>query len=363
MPLSSEQFHILYDGAAQPVVLVREDAVAELNCRAQELFAVGTPLSAYLPQGTALPETLYARPAVLPLVAGGVCVSANTQPLEDALLLFLPPQDERDELAAFSRAAQSISAPLTTLLSVSGTLFPILAEAEDPALQRNLAVLNRACYQLLRVSENLTDLSFIQSGRLPLSLEKTDLADFLDGLSQRADALCRQADRTLEVSLPQAPIFVWIDRRQVRRALLALLSNAIKFTAPGGTVHLTLTRLGRRAVIRVADNGEGMDAEVLIGAFRRYARPETPEDPRFGAGFSLPVVQAVLQAHGGSILLQSQKGGGTDALLTLPAGEPADRTLLKSPRVRIDRSGGFVPELVELSDVLPPEIFDVRNFL
>ena len=51
MPLSSEQFHILYDGAAQPVVLVREDAVAELNCRAQELFAVGTPLSAYLPQG------------------------------------------------------------------------------------------------------------------------------------------------------------------------------------------------------------------------------------------------------------------------------------------------------------------------
>lgn len=74
---------------------------------------------------------------------------------------------------------------------------------------------------------------------------------------------------------------------------------------------------------------------------------------------SLPVVQAIMQAHGGSILLQSQKGGGTDALLTLPAEEPADRTLLKSPRVTIDRSGGAVPELVELSDVLPPEVFDV----
>ena len=51
------------------------------------------------------------------------------------------------------------------------------------------------------------------------------------------------------------------------------------------------------------------------------------------------------------------------ALLTLPAGGPTDRTLLKSPRISVDRSGGFVPELVELSDVLPPQVFDVRNFL
>ena len=246
MTLSSEQFHTLYDGAAQPVILVRDGAVAELNCHAQELFAVGTALRAYLPQDAALPEMLYARPAVLPVMAGGVCVSANTQPLDDALLLFLPPQDTRDELAAFCRAAQSISTPLTTLLSVSGTLFPLLSEAEDPAVQQNLAVLNRACYQLLRASENLTDLSYVQHGRLPLSLEKTDLTDFLDGLAQRADELCRQMGLALEVDLPQAPIFVWIDRRQVRRALLALLSNAVKFSAPGGTLHLTLTRHGRQ---------------------------------------------------------------------------------------------------------------------
>ena len=61
MTLSSEQFHTLYDGAAQPVILVRDGAVAELNCHAQELFAVGTALRAYLPQDAALPEMLYAR--------------------------------------------------------------------------------------------------------------------------------------------------------------------------------------------------------------------------------------------------------------------------------------------------------------
>ena len=108
MTLSSEQFHTLYNGAAQPVILVRDGAVAELNCHAQELFAVGTALRAYLPQDAALPEMLYARPAVLPVMAGGVCVSANTQPLDDALLLFLPPQDTRDDLCAADDAAVRI---------------------------------------------------------------------------------------------------------------------------------------------------------------------------------------------------------------------------------------------------------------
>mgnify|MGYP007020636550 CR=1 FL=1 len=90
MTLSSEQFHTLYDGAAQPVVLVQDGAVAECNCHAQEFFTAGTALCAYLPQDTALPETLYTRPAILPVLAGGICVSANTQPLDGALLLFLP---------------------------------------------------------------------------------------------------------------------------------------------------------------------------------------------------------------------------------------------------------------------------------
>ena len=83
------------------------------------------------------------------------------------------------------------------------------------------------------------------------------------------------------------------------------------------------------------------------------------------SGESENLVRAILRARELGIvsIALSGRGGGTDALLTLPAGEPTDRTLLKSPRISVDRSGGFVPELVELSDVLPPQVFDVRNFL
>ena len=126
---------------------------------------------------------------------------------------------------------------------------------------------------------------------------------------------------------------------------------------------IVFTRRGKRAYLRLTDGGEGMTPEVLTSAFSRYAQPQEQGDPRAGAGFSLLVVQAVIQAHGGTILLQSQKDAGTDVTLTLPVGLPQEQALLRSPRVTVDRSGGFVPELVELSDALPPEAYDVQNFL
>lgn len=361
MQLSPEQFHTLFDRAAQPVLLVQDGVITQCSSRAEGLIAPGSPIRELLPPDAVLQELIAAASTVLPLRLRTGYVTAQVQPLEGALLLFLPVGDDDACTSALSRAAQAVSAPLTTLLSASGTIFPLLADVEDPVLQRNLAVLSRSCYQLLRASENLGDLSAALRGRLPLSMEKTDLTDFLDDFSQTAGDLCLQAGRELDVELPQAPIFLWADRRQLRRALLALLSNAIKFTAPGSQLHLTLTRRGKRAYLRLTDGGEGMTPEVLTSAFSRYTQAQ--DDPRTGAGFSLPVVQAVIQAHGGTILLQSQKDRGTDVILTLPVGLPQEQALLRSPRVTVDRSGGFVPELVELSDALPHEAYDVQNFL
>ena len=233
MQLSPEQFHTLFDRAAQPVLLVQDGVITQCSSRAEGLIAPGSPIRELLPPDAVLQELIAAAPTALPLRLRTGYVTAQVQPLEGALLLFLPVGDDDACTSALSRAAQAVSAPLTTLLSASGTIFPLLADVEDPVLQRNLAVLSRSCYQLLRASENLGDLSAALRGRLPLSMEKTDLTDFLDDFSQTAGDLCLQAGRELDVELPQAPIYLWADRRQLRRVLLALLSNAIKFTAPG----------------------------------------------------------------------------------------------------------------------------------
>ena len=201
MQLSPEQFHTLFDRAAQPVLLVQDGVITQCSSRAEGLIAPGSPIRELLPPDAVLQELIAAAPTVLPLRLRTGYVTAQVQPLEGALLLFLPVGDDDTCTSALSRAAQAVSAPLTTLLSASGTIFPLLADVEDPVLQRNLAVLSRSCYQLLRASENLGDLSAALRGRLPLSMEKTDLTDFLDDFSQTAGDLCLQAGRELDLSL------------------------------------------------------------------------------------------------------------------------------------------------------------------
>ena len=231
MQLSPEQFHTLFDRAAQPVLLVQDGVITQCSSRAEGLIAPGSPIRELLPPDAVLQELIAAASTVLPLRLRTGYVTAQVQPLEGALLLFLPVGDDDACASALSRAAQAVSAPLTTLLSASGTIFPLLADVEDPVLQRNLAVLSRSCYQLLRASENLGDLSAALRGRLPLSMEKTDLTDFLDDFSQTAGDLCLQAGRELDVELPQAPIYLWADRRQLRRVLLALLSAVMLYSS------------------------------------------------------------------------------------------------------------------------------------
>ena len=360
MDLSPELFHTLYNGVTQPVLLVRDGIITACSSSAVSFFQPNEPLASYIPDGTSLPADILKRPAALQLHSGTAHFCAVSQPVDGALVLFVSPAyEEQSTLAVLSHAAQAISAPLTSLLSVSSAVLPLLADAEDPYLQQNLSVMSRAGYQLLRISRHLTALGT----RPALHREMTDLTNFLDDLCLSAGELFEQTGRTLESQLPQAPVYAMIDRQLLQRAILALLSNAIKFTVPGSVVHLSMTRSGRRAALRISDCGEGMDSGRLASAFSRFAEPPEPDDPRFGAGFSLPLVQAVVQAHGGTLLLQSQPGEGTDVLLSLPVGTPEDPSLLRSPSVHVDQSGGFSPALVELSDVLPPELFDIRNFM
>ena len=134
MQLSPEQFHTLFDRAAQPVLLVQDGVITQCSSRAEGLIAPGSPIRELLPPDAVLQELIAAAPMVLPLRLRTGYVTAQVQPLEGALLLFLPAGDDDACTSALSRAAQAVSAPLTTLLSASGTIFPLLADVEDPVL-------------------------------------------------------------------------------------------------------------------------------------------------------------------------------------------------------------------------------------
>ena len=107
MQLSPEQFHTLFDRAAQPVLLVQDGVITQCSSRAEGLIAPGSPIRELLPPDAVLQELIAAAPTVLPLRLRTGYVTAQVQPLEGALLLFLPVGDDDACTSALSRAAQS----------------------------------------------------------------------------------------------------------------------------------------------------------------------------------------------------------------------------------------------------------------
>lgn len=280
-------------------------------------------------------------------------------PLEDGLLFIVSPEQNPDlPSQSMGAVAQALRTPLSNLFGVASNLFPVLDELEDPAAQQNIAAMERAFYQLLHITCDLSDVPGVLNGSLRLTREKTELCEFFHEIFEKAEPLCRAAKLTLSCQLPEKSFSAWIDRQKLSRAVWNLLSNAMKFTPPGGSIVMSLSRTEKNAILRVSDTGEGMDPGLLPKVFSRLSDQMPPADPRWGIGFGLQFVQCVAQQHGGTAVLQTQTGAGTTVIVSLPLEQPEQNgSYFASPIIDVDYTGGYRHELVELADVLPLDVF------
>ena len=139
------------------------------------------------------------------------------------------------------------------------------------------------------------------------------------------------------------------------RALLNLLSNALKFTPEGGTVSVRVKCGERHVQLTVADTGRGIEPERLAHIFERYLDTDRLDPaPPHGLGFGLSLCRRIAQGHGGMRVAESAVGKGTVFTLSLPNARSTDLSL--SDR-RFDYAGGFDHVLMELSDALPSRAF------
>lgn len=350
-----------YDYFLQPVFYAREGAVLYSNRSARKLFVQpGDTLAALVGDGAVfLPDPAQAAPVQMPLDLAGKLLQASVHPFDGGLLFILTAaQEQTVPVQALQEVAQALRKPLSNLFGVASALFPTLEDLEDPAAQQNVASLERAFYQLLHVTCDLSELPAVLSGSLRLIREKTELCSFLYEIYEKAEPLFRSAKLSLCCDLPADTFSAWIDRQMLSRSILNLLSNAAKFTPAGGTVRLALSHRQKTAIIRVDDSGEGMDSSLLSGAFTRFGTQAQPSDPRWGIGFGLMFVRCVAQKHGGTAVMQAQPGSGTSVILSLPTGLPEQQeAALAGPMIDMDYAGGYPHELVELADVLPLDVF------
>jgi PAS domain S-box-containing protein len=222
----------------------------------------------------------------------------------------------KDEfLATLSHELRNPLAPLRSsldLLRISG--------AASPGTAPVLGTMERQLSHLVRLVDDLLEVSRISHGSFALRRERVEVAAVVRNALETSEPLVRGARHTLEVSLPEQPL--WLDGDPVRLAqiLANLLNNAAKYTPPGGRIALRARREGDALVLSVRDNGPGIPPEALPRLFEMFSRGEGEDRSRQGGlGIGLALARRLAEMHGGSIAAHSEgTGAGAEFTVRLP---------------------------------------------
>lgn len=291
---------------------------------------------------------------------GGFRCDVTVSGLRDACLATVTAaQEDRDNITMLSLAERTRQ-PIASILSVTPQLLPQL-EGEERTMDR-VSVVNQGLYRLMQITENL---EVYAQGRIVLHRRPVELGNWFQDLTDHMAPLFEAADRTLTYQQPEGICMCSMDPEYMRLAVLNLVSNAIKFSRAGGTIHLNIRRTGSRLWISVRDQGVGIPTDQMGLVFQRSEHRGLLPDPRWGVGLGLPVARKIVEAHGGRIMLESQENVGTSVHLALEAcangGQLSLRSPVELPGGRAGESSGIDPVLVLLADALPAAVFDTRN--
>jgi len=230
-------------------------------------------------------------------------------------------QAQRDFIANVSH---DLKTPLTSIQGYSQALLDGTASTPERQ-QRAALVISQEAQRLSNLVEEVIDLARLESGRLTLHLQPTNLndlvTDVVEAFAPRSDA----AHVRLVWAAPAPVLTVTADGDRLRRALSNLVDNALKHTPQDGVVTLGLTRLaaqagsGARVQVSVTDSGAGIAPADQQRIFERFYRADRARSGREGSGLGLAIVKDIVEAHGGSVGVESSVGNGSRFWFTLPA--------------------------------------------
>jgi CheY-like chemotaxis protein len=216
----------------------------------------------------------------------------------------------RNPLAPISNAARALRLAATN------------GEAAHPAAE----MLERQVGQMARLVDDLLDMSRITRGKIELRKERIALEPIINHAVEAVRGVYRSWHHELTVTLPSQPVYLDADPTRIAQIIGNLLNNAGKFTDKGGHVWLTVERTGDEAVIRVRDNGIGIDAAQRARIFEMFTQIDTSlERSRDGLGIGLTLVKTLVELQGGTVEAFSDGlGRGSEFVVRLPAvGEAA----------------------------------------
>jgi PAS domain S-box-containing protein len=196
-----------------------------------------------------------------------------------------------------------------------------------------LAVANRQVRQLVRIVDEILDVSRVTGGQIALRPEPVTLDSVIQMATEAALPLIVQAHHHFSVAGPDDPIWINGDPDRVCQIITNLLRNAVQFTPSGGRIALEAARDDQHAIVRIRDNGMGIPPEALATVFEMFWQVDRPDKTQGGLGVGLGIARRLAEMHGGTIEAHSAGvGQGAEFVVRLPlASEPEERTRPAQP--------------------------------
>lgn len=222
----------------------------------------------------------------------------------------------KDEfLATLAHELRNPLAPLRTGLDVLRS-----AGANHEMLERVRVMMSRQVTQLVKLIDDLLDVSRIATGKVVLRRELVDMRQVVEAAIESSQPAVTSAHHTLTVTLPSRPVFVEADTSRLEQVICNVLNNACKYTPHGGQIHVALSYTPREATLRIVDNGLGIPAEMLPKVFEMFTQVDRNLDrAQGGLGIGLSLVKRLMELHGGKVLADSRgPNQGSTFSLVLP---------------------------------------------
>ena len=274
-------------------------------------------------------------------------VAERTAELEQSEVQLRGAARQKDEfLATLAHELRNPLAPLRT-----GVDLLMQTQNPTPAGTRTLAAMSRQLDHLVRLIDDLLDVSRISRGVLEIKKEQTNLGALVQSTCDTFRPLYQQRDVELLVEI-KAQLEADVDPTRVAQILGNLLHNGAKFTPAGGAVRVVLDHEAGGAVLRVTDTGIGLPADQVDRIFEMFARVERQRDPMDrGAGIGLALAKRLAQLHGGDLTATSSGANrGTTFTVRLPDVTPIVAEVVPAPAPAPKRSHGGALDILVIED-------------
>ncbi len=245
----------------------------------------------------------------------------------------------KDEfLATLSHELRNPLAPIRTALEVMR-----LARGDQHVTEQARLAMERQVLHLVRITDDLLDVARITQNKVHLKRERIDLAAVLQSAVETTRAAAGAQQRAISMSVPEGPVWTDADFTRLTQTFSNLLTNAVKYTEPGGRIHASLVVAGPHAIVSVDDDGVGIPPAMLGRIFDMFTQLQEYRDRTLGGlGIGLTLAKRLVELHGGTIEAFSDGvGTGSRFVTTLPlaVAKQTDRprAVVRGPAARSRR--------------------------